>query len=231
LKSFFRLFGTRFIFDFNTLSTREENDIISGLMSENPSSRTAALKLIYKDYFPRIEAFVMKSNGNRFDAKDVFQDGIMALYQNIKLNKFRGDSGLFTYLYAICRNVWFQKLQQPMMKITDSLEGSDVIADDEQKGPIDSDEQKKGIHNESLFENVVYEEIDNRAVASVMAELKDDCKRMLIGFYYESKSMEELSRIFELGSVQAAKNKKMRCLSYLMKRISEKGLRYENFIG
>jgi hypothetical protein len=53
-----------------------------------------------------------------------------------------------------------------------------------------------------------------------MTELNDDCRRILVEYYFNSRSMEELKVMFDVNSVQAAKNKKWRCLNYL-KRIFE----------
>ena len=176
-------------------------------MSEDSSVRNSCLKLIYKEYFSRIEAFVIKNSGDHSDAKDVFQEAIMILYQNVKKGKFRAESSLFTYIYSICRNLWFQRLKQQPMIAIDSV-----------------------IENELTSEDILEDQVNIGALKKIMNGLKEDCKKILIGFYYESKSMEQLSRMFGLGSAQAAKNKKSRCLKHLSKMVSENGLTYENFI-
>jgi len=73
---------------------------------------------------------------------------------------------------------------------------------------------------------------NSKSIESFLELLSFDCKEILIDFYYRKKTMKELKEKFNLGSIQAAKNKKCRCLSYLAKLFEEKGVNlgalYEN---
>jgi len=188
------------------LTYKQDRIIIEGILSDNATIRNSALKTVYDAFFKKIEAYVTKNSGNSADVKDVFQEGIMILYQNIINERFRAESSLKTYFISICRNVWLQKLKHKKMWINK-----------------DADIEKADPDLEKEFINV-------DTMRKAIGKLKDDCEKILIGFYYEAKSMNELAATFNLGSEQAAKNKKSRCLKYLVKLLEKKGLAYDDFL-
>ena len=73
-------------------------------------------------------------------------------------------------------------------------------------------------------------EINLTALNELMTELKEDCQKLLLGFYYERKSMKDLMEIFKLGSEQAAKNKKLRCMDSLIRLVKGREMTIENFL-
>lgn len=89
----------------------------------------------------------------------------------------------------------------------------------------------ESISNQNISESDLCDPTPNvEAVNQLMLELKGDCKQMLLGYYYERKSMRELAFGFGLASEQAAKNKKSRCLKHLNQIVSKQKLTPEDFI-
>jgi hypothetical protein len=64
--------------------------------------------------------------------------------------------------------------------------------------------------------------INVEVVTLLMNELKEDCRKIFTEYYFNNRSMAELKEIFNVNSVQAAKNKKWRCLNYLITIFKEK---------
>lgn len=64
--------------------------------------------------------------------------------------------------------------------------------------------------------------INTEIVSLLMNDLKPDCREILTQFYFINGSMAELKDIFNVNSIQAAKNKKGRCLQYLVELYKEK---------
>ena len=60
--------------------------------------------------------FILNNNGNEDDAKDVYQEGIIVLYNKIKGGDFELSSKLKTYIYSVCRRIWLKKLSQQSRK-------------------------------------------------------------------------------------------------------------------
>jgi len=180
-----------------------EKDLIEALQAGGKRRYSAMETIYYKDY-DSIERYITKNYGSREDAKDIFQDGMTILYRNIVAGHFREQSSIKTYLYSICKNLWLQKLKQNDINLM-SIEEIDDIPE----------------HLESI--------LDESLMKSLLQELKGDCQQILVGYYYERKSMQELAAFFHLGSEQAARNKKMRCMKELVKSIKDKDMTLINF--
>ena len=67
--------------------------------------RKELIKSWYISYFPKVASFIAKRGGTMEDAKDIFQEGLVILYEK-KDRKF--ESGVEAYLFGICKNLWFK---------------------------------------------------------------------------------------------------------------------------
>lgn len=182
----------------NTLS---DKDLIIMMLSEVTHEREQAWKQVYKLYYPMVRDFVRRSKGNKEDGCDIFQEGLAILHNNIQEGTFREQSSIRTYLYSICRNLWIRQLR---IREKQSLNVNEMI------------EELKTDINSYL--------IDVEVVTLLMDEMKDDCRRILTEYYFNSRSMEELKDIFNVKTAQAAKNKKWRCLNYLKRLFEERSI-------
>ncbi|MDA0783512.1 MAG: sigma factor [Bacteroidetes bacterium] len=57
-----------------------------------------------------ISNHVFQNSGNEDDAKDVLQDTLVALWQNVRKPHFELTVQLSTYLLAIAKNTWLKQL-------------------------------------------------------------------------------------------------------------------------
>ncbi|MEP2026626.1 MAG: sigma-70 family RNA polymerase sigma factor [Reichenbachiella sp.] len=189
------------------MKTNQTEQLKSDLLSRDPLLRSEALETIYKVSFSTVKHFILNNTGSVEDAKDVFQDGTMVLFQNILNDKFNSESSLKSYLFGICKNLWMNHLRKQKNLPADFLNEDGLM----------------------IIENNEHV-IDVEAVKSIMEELKEECQDILKGFYYNMKSMKELALKFGLASEQAAKNKKSRCLKYLTKLIQDRKMTHEDFV-
>jgi RNA polymerase sigma factor (sigma-70 family) len=177
-----------------------DQELIYQLLSSDAATAEKAWQHVYRDYFPLIKGFVLKSRGSEQDAVDIFQDTLMILHRNIRTGIFRGDSTLKTYIYSIARNLWLRQYQR--------MQKNAVV---------------EAFAYEHSAEDVAY--VRNAdLVSGLMQQLKEDCARILTEYYYNNRPMAELQEMFRLSSIQATKNKKWRCLTYLVKLLKQKGL-------
>ena len=54
-----------------------EQDLLEGLAKNDRN----AIETIYKEYFKMVQSLVLNNNGNGDDAKDIFQEGMVVLYE------------------------------------------------------------------------------------------------------------------------------------------------------
>lgn len=84
-----------------------DQDTLTELRKRN----SAAYKLLYTFYYPRIETFVKKNSGTAADAQDVFQETIMVLLDKVPKKDFILTSSIKTYITAVASNIWLKRLR------------------------------------------------------------------------------------------------------------------------
>lgn len=172
-----------------------EQALLKGL-AENDSK---AVEALYKSHFSMIQHFVANNNGSFDDARDIFQEAMIALYEKVQLEHFTLSCQIKTYLFSICKNLWLKRLQQ-MGKYSTPLSAQEESISVEED--LDQFEKK-----DAAFA------IMDRALNS----LGEPCKSLLEGYYLNKKGMQELASQFGYTNADNAKNQKYKCLMRLKK--------------
>ena len=172
-----------------------EQALLKGLANDD----TKAIETIYKDNFNMVQTFIINNNGNYDDARDIFQEAMIALYEKAKSDSFVLTSKISTYVYSICRRLWLKRLQQlgRYSNQIDSLEETVAVEDDLE------------YHEKKNAEFVIMD----RALNS----LGEPCKSLLDGFYVKKIDMQALAKEFGYTNADNAKNQKYKCLMRLKK--------------
>jgi len=158
-----------------------------------------AMGSVYLEVFPKVRAHVLRNSGDEDQAKDVFQEAFVACWQNIKEDRFQGGN-VSGYLFSIAKNKWTDHLRSPKFKRTVSANSRphwEMKAED----PMDEEEDSR-------------EKDNGKVLQSALARLGQGCRDLLRMFYFERRSMEEIS--VELGiAASSARNQKYRCMEKL----------------
>ena len=174
------------------------------------------INFAYKEFFPLVRFLVAENGGSGEDAEDIFQDGIIILYNKIILNQLILTSSFKTYMYSVCRNLWLQKLNKRKAiydKLTDVEEFIDLPADMLQQASIEETE----LH---------------RIIQIHFLSLPNDCQKVL-KLFIKNIPLQEIAGIMGFKTENYAKTRKYLCKQDLKKRIaddprSQKLLKYEN---
>lgn len=188
-----------------------DKDILEHLLSGNRVKVDVALRHVYKAYFNVIKNYILKNQGTIDDAADIFQDTIIAWYDMVQDGTFKRESSILTFLYSVARNIWLKELRKSPKKeltIISLNELGETLGD--------------------LPMNNAMGEV--RVLRRVMDELGENCKEILASFYFRKLSMKDIMTTFSLGSEQAAKTKKYRCMQQLIKLFQTKGIKKEDII-
>jgi len=158
-----------------------------------------AIETIYRDNFSMVQAFILQNNGSYDDARDIFQEAMIALYEKAQSESFVLTCQIKTYVYSICRRLWLKRLQQlgRYANRVDSLE---------ETVPVEEDLE---IHEKRNAEFAIMD----RALNS----LGEPCKSLLEGYYLKKMGMQELAAEFGYTNADNAKNQKYKCLMRLKK--------------
>lgn len=161
-----------------------------------------ALKKLYQQNYRKIEVFVLQNRGTIAQAKDVYQEAFLAMYQNVKAEKFtpENETALQGYLYQIAKNKWRDVLRSSAFKKTRSLEQSFYETED----------------NSSLeIEEIELEQQQQLKITmDAFSKLGVECKKLLTAFYFQKKSLREISENANYAEA-SARNKKYRCIQKL----------------
>ena len=161
------------------------------------------LKRLYKANFGKVKRYVLKNNGDNAAAKDVYQEAFVAMWRNIKNDKFSSEepSSVNGYLYQIAKNKWLDHLRSARYRNT-SFINRDLEAD--QSEAAETDEKNRKI--EILMESI--------------SKMGERCQTLLKLFYFENRSFREIADITGLDEA-SARNAKYRCQIQLKKITQE----------
>lgn len=166
------------------------------------NNNTRVLKNLYINNYPKIEILVLRNSGSIEQAKDIYQDAFLAVWQNIKQNRFipQSESSINGYIYTVAKNKWMDILRSKKYKQTIvASQLSHFEIKDEENNSIDDD-----ILKEKRLEDVML----------AFKNLGEACKSLLCKFYFEKKSMKTIAKELDMDSA-SVRNKKYRCMQKL----------------
>lgn len=171
-----------------------EQSLLQGLAKNDKR----AVETIYKDNYNIVQALVVNNNGTTEDAKDVFQEAMIVLYEKVQSGTFELNCQIKTFIYSVSRRVWLKKLLlQNRFHLSEGHEDM-VSVDDE------VEEHEKRATEFGMMERA-------------MSGLGEPCKSLLEAFYLQKRSMQEIAASFGYTNAENAKNQKYKCLVRLKK--------------
>lgn len=158
-----------------------------------------AIETIYKENYNMVQALVVKNSGSTDDAKDIFQEAMIVLYERVQSEAFELNCQIKTYLYSVSRRLWLKKLVHQNRFLIISEAEHEVINVD-----AEVDDQEKHQNDFLMMEKA-------------MGGLGEPCKSLLEAFYMEKRTMQEIASNFGYTNAENAKNQKYKCLMRLKK--------------
>lgn len=157
------------------------------------------LKQLYGSNYIKVRRYVLRNNGDEQQAKDVYQEAFLAMWRNVRDDKFTEDSkgNIGGYLFQIAKYKWLDYLRSKEYKNTTFI-NRDIEFEESQS---DEDEAKR------------------KKIKRIMAavnQLGEKCQTLLKLFYFERKSYKEIAQIVEMDEA-SARNAKYRCQEELKK--------------
>jgi RNA polymerase sigma factor (sigma-70 family) len=179
--------------------TINEQQLLEGLALND---RTA-IETIYKQHYNMVQALILNNSGTPDDAKDVFQEAMIVLYEKVKTGSFELNCLIKTYLYSVCRRLWLKRLSQ-LQRISPEVEKL------EETVPVEEDLE---LHEQK--------DVDFQVMETSMKNLGEPCKSLLEAYYLQKKNMVEIAVSFGYTNADNAKNQKYKCLMRLKKLFSQ----------
>lgn len=158
-----------------------------------------AVEAIYKTNYNMVQALIINNNGSADDAKDIFQEAMIVLYEKVKTGTFELNCQIKTYVYSVCRRLWLKRLQQES-RYTAQVESLEAVVPVEEE--LEDHERR----------NTEFEMMD-KAISS----LGEPCKSLLEAYYLQHRNMQDIATDFGYTNADNAKNQKYKCLMRLKK--------------
>jgi len=158
------------------------------------------LGMIYAEYREEFLGWISREyRCSADDSKDIYQMTILIFHDNIKKGKLEHlVSSVKTYLFGIGKNIARETLRREKRHV-----------------PISQERYLK----EALIDepsNTLDE--DSLAIArSALEKLGQPCQRLIELFYYEKKSMTDITDAMGYKNPETAKNQKCKCMARLRK--------------
>ncbi|HEY5751233.1 MAG TPA: sigma-70 family RNA polymerase sigma factor [Chryseolinea sp.] len=187
-----------------------QNEIIKKIRSGGQTE----LGLVYAEYREEFLRWITKEyHCSDDDSKDIYQLTILIFYDNIKQGKLETlVSSVKTYLFGIGKNIV-----------------KEYIRKEKRYTPINQEKWLKEYLVEEQTQAPDEHAFDVAGIA--LAKLGNPCRRLIEMFYYEKKSMPEISEALQYKNAETAKNQKCKCMARLRKIFEEELSRTQKVIN
>ncbi len=147
--------------------------------------------MLYQHLFPKISAHVQRNNGDIDDARDIFQEVLLVWLKKREEPGFVLTSSLETYLFAIAKYSWLNKLKERQKTVS-----CQAFTDVPDETP----------------HNSVQEQLPRW-----MQRITRHCRQIIRSIYFLQEPMEKLAIRMGWKNRHTADNQKYKCLQQLRK--------------
>ncbi|MCW5911266.1 MAG: sigma-70 family RNA polymerase sigma factor [Cyclobacteriaceae bacterium] len=144
-----------------------------------------ALELIYQKYYRMMTKMVITNSGTEEEARDVYQDALVVFWQKARSGNLVMTAKMSTYIYSICQNLWRKELDRKKRLAHEEK-------DTPQSMDMDSPEREK-------------------IIAKCLEQLGETCRKVLMYYYFDDMSMQEIAEKLGFANTDTAKTKKYKC--------------------
>lgn len=174
---------------------RHQIEIIAAIKAND----SIALKPFYIANYRKTQSLVLSNSGTEEDAKDVYQDAFIVVWNSIKNNTFVpiNETAIEGFLYSTSKNKWLDILKSSRFK--------------KMRHSINEAILKNEANEESQDDSF---ELKMKSTMNAFKNLGEPCKALLTTFYFEKKSLKDIAQILNIEEA-TARNKKYRCMEKL----------------
>jgi RNA polymerase sigma factor (sigma-70 family) len=173
----------------------KEQELLNGLAVND----NKAIETIYKENYNMVQSLILSNNGTIHEAKDVFQEAMIVLYEKARSGNFELSCQIKTYVYSVCRRIWLKRLQQNNRYSVEMASLAEIV-------PVEEDIEEHEKKDEEFA-----------TLEKAIGSLGEPCKSLIESFYFQKKNMQEIASQFGYTNADNAKNQKYKCLMRLKK--------------
>jgi RNA polymerase sigma factor (sigma-70 family) len=169
---------------------RNEQALLKGLAQNDRKS----IEALYRSQYATVQTLILNNSGSTEDAKDIFQEALLVLYEKARSGNFELHCQIKTYLFAVARRLWLKRLHQSQHFSSELDIPEETVATDE---------------DVELYEE---RSRDFELMEKAMHYLGEPCKSLLESYYLQKQRMSDIASRFGYTNADNAKNQKYKCL-------------------
>lgn len=177
----------------------DEKEFLNRLRAEEPR----AFKEFYQKYYQKAANFIIKNSGTDGEAQDVFQEAIVVLLRYLRKPDFQLNDNvkIDTFFIGILKRMWFGQLKKKKKEL-----------------PLTANAENLDLQEEGGVEEKIVYEAKHDLIAKYMADLSEDCRKILSDFYYKKIQLQEIAVTMDYTQ-NFVRVKKNRCMNNLKKLV------------
>lgn len=144
-----------------------------------------ALEVLYKKYYRMMTKMVISNSGSEQEAKDIYQEALVVFWQKSVSGNLTLTSKISTYIYSICQNLWRKELDRKRRLSSEEKDSVEM--------PNHDKEERARLINECI------------------SQMGDTCKKVLMYYYFDGLSMQDIADKLGFANTNTAKTKKYKC--------------------
>lgn len=158
---------------------------------------------VYDDCRQMVVSHVTRNSGTRADADDVLEEAVVVLWERIRSGRFELQSRLSTFVVATAQNIWLRSLSRRRREIPMEIDPDTSVWDDPSPSEANQEEER------------------SEAMSAAFRRLGHPCRTLLVLFYWERLSMDDIARQLGFANASTAKAKKYQCKEQLRRLMAE----------
>ena len=187
----------------NVVRKFPDAEIVSNLRMGNLVNES--IRSLYHDHYDKLTRYILANSGSEQDAEDIFQETMVSFIELVQKDKFRGESSIGTFLYSMNRHAWLNEIKR---------KGRAMLREEKY--------EKYMVHDDKDSLSEITNREEKQEIARLVSLLGDTCKKILLLFYYENRSMKEILEATDYDNEQVVRNKKYKCLKQMEQMLNEK---------
>lgn len=158
---------------------------------------------LYESTLKKVKYYILKNGGNSEQAKDIFQDAVIILFNQVRKNKFEEKFSIDAFVFTVAKNLWITSIRRSSRM--DNHEDMSIFG--------------SKVHEKDLLSDLINKE-KSAAISQLFSQLNEKCRLILHYYNHERWSMKEISEKLGYTNENVAKSSHYRCKLALMRLIS-----------
>jgi RNA polymerase sigma factor (sigma-70 family) len=151
---------------------------------------------MYEKAYPLVSAFVTARGGQAEDAQDLMQEAMIVYAQLSGRGEYGNQRLPASFVAAVARNIWYKQFRREVLFKNGRVAMPELVV------------ESQALRNLALQDRL-------KLLGDIVESLDMESRRILLYFYEEGMTMDEIARAMGYASGQVVKNKKKKALEQL----------------